>query len=188
MQLLEHASRMSAYNAWMNASVYDAAARLSEDDLARDRGAFFGSILGTLSHLVIADTIWLKRFAEHPSRHAALDPIRERPMPKTLDEMPFREFAALHAHREDLDALIERWVATLSNDDLDQVLRYQNTRGVSFAHGFFPLLMHFFNHQTHHRGQVTTLLTQAGVDVGVTDLLALIPDTATRETQHPHPH
>src|SRR3546814_17511132 len=91
-------------------------------------------------------------------------------------DMPFPEFDALAPHRRWLDAIIERWIATLDDDDLRHVLRYTNTRGNGFARELVPVLLHFFNHQAHHRGQTTTLLSQAGVDVGVTDLLALVPD------------
>src|SRR3546814_9432221 len=94
--------------------------------------------------------------------------------------MPFPEVDAHAAHRRWLDAIIERWIATLDDDDLRQVLRYTNTRGNSFARELVPLLLHFFNHQAHHRGQTTTLLSQAGVDVGVTDLVAMIDRKSTR--------
>src|SRR3546814_998725 len=129
-----------------------------------------------LNPLVITDTIWLQRFAKRPAPHAALDAVRALPAPERLAVMPFPEFDALAAHRRWLDAIIERWIATLDDDDLGHVLRYTNTRGNSFARELVPVLLHFFNHQAHHRGQTTTLLSQAGVDVGVTDLLALVPD------------
>src|SRR3546814_19983041 len=90
--------------------------------------------------------------------------------------MPCPEFDALAAHRRWLDAIIERWIATLDDDDLRHVLRYTNPRGNSFARELVPVLLHFFNHQAHHRGQPTTLLSPAGVDAGVPDLLALLPD------------
>lgn len=76
MNLREHAVLMAAYNRWMNDKVYAAAAQLPHEAIAADRGAFFGSILGTLNHLLVADQVWLHRFAAHPSRFAALDPIR----------------------------------------------------------------------------------------------------------------
>ena len=166
---------MASYNTWMNAKVYEAAGRLSAEALAADRGAFFGSVLGTLNHLVVADTIWLKRFAEHPARHAALDRVRPLPAPSSLDQLPFEDFAELSEHRRMLDATIEDWAAALTVDDLAHVLRYTR-RDETFARAMSGLLMHFFNHQTHHRGQATTLLTQAGIDVGVTDLVMLIPN------------
>lgn len=166
---------MARYNTWMNTRTYDAAGRLPPSELAVDRKAFFGSILGTLNHLVVTDTIWLKRFAAHPAAHAALDPVRRLPMPASLDAMPFTDFAALAAHRKMLDGAIEDWVQSLTDDDLGYVLHYANSKGVESDRLLFSLVLHFFNHQTHHRGQVSTLLFQAGVDVGVTDLLVLIP-------------
>jgi uncharacterized damage-inducible protein DinB len=77
-----------------------------------------------------------------------------------------------------LDAVISSWANCVTDADLNQVLQYANTKGVVFARRFFSLVMHFFNHQTHHRGQATTMLSQAGVDVGITDLLALIQNEA----------
>lgn len=143
MSLLSHVRLMASYNAWMNGRLYEAARQLPAEALSRDRKAFFDSILGTLNHLVVADTIWLKRFASHPADHEALDPLCTLSLPDTLDQVIFTDFAELAAHRQRL---------------------------------FFSLAMHFFNHQTHHRGQATALLNQAGVDMGVTDLLELIPE------------
>lgn len=183
-----HFALLASYNRWMNERLYAAAATLPAAELALDRGAFFGSILGTLNHLVVADTIWLQRFAALPARHAELDPVRALPTPERLDALPFPELDALAAHRRWLDAIIERWIATLDHDDLRQVLRYTNTRGNGFARELVPLLLHFFNHQAHHRGQATTLLSQAGVDIGVTDLLALIPDAGAGAGAAPAPH
>lgn len=72
--------------------------------------------------------------------------------------------------------MIINWVAALTDDELSTTLSYHNTKGVASKRRYSSLVVHFFNHQTHHRGQTTTLLSQAGVDVGVTDLLALIPE------------
>ena len=171
-----HAALLAEYNAWMNAKLYAAAAKLGASELAKDRGAFFGSILGTLNHLVVGDTIWLKRFAAHPSNPAALDPIRALPQPLALNEVLFTDLAALKARRELIDAAIKAWAAALTEADLGHVLHYANSKGVKSQKRMSNLVMHFFNHQTHHRGQATALLFQAGQDVGVTDLLALIPN------------
>ena len=96
--------------------------------------------------------------------------------PATLDELAFTDFGALFEHRVILDETIKRWATTLTQDDLSHVLPYIDMKGVAAKKRFSSLVMHFFNHQTHHRGQLSTLLFQAGVDIGVTDLLALIPD------------
>jgi uncharacterized damage-inducible protein DinB len=171
-----HAVLLASYNEWMNAKLYEAAARLPPEEFAADKGAFFGSLLGTLNHLVVADILWLKRFALHPSNHAALESLRRTPPPQSLDQRLFADLPALQEYRRRLDETIRQWAASLAESDLHHVLAYSNTKGVSFRRRFSDLVLHFFNHQTHHRGQATTLLFQAGVDVGVTDLLALIPD------------
>lgn len=173
-----HFALLANYNRWMNQKLYSAAGTLDADALAQDRGAFFGSILGTLNHLVVADTIWLKRFASHPAHARALDALAEVPLPIALDAVPFPDFATLRTHREWLDALIVDWTRTAPEGGWSQVLSYGNTRGAPFRKRMDLLMLHFFNHQTHHRGQATTLLSQAGVDVGETDLRALLPDEA----------
>lgn len=172
----EHIRLMAAYNQWMNASLYEVASTLPADSLARDRGAFFKSIMGTLNHLVVGDTIWLQRFATHPVGYAALEPIKLLASPTRLDDALFSELDELSDHRKFIDQTIVDWAGSIGEADLDHVLQYQNTAGLSHNRQFYPLLIHFFNHQSHHRGQVTTLLTQAGVEVGATDLLALIAE------------
>lgn len=178
MKIQQHLKLMATYNEWMNTQVYDAASKLSTAELVADKGAYFGSIYGTLNHIVVADTIWLKRFATHPSSTATLAVMVALPMPERLDQVMFDDLEGLKAHRQWLDSVIINWVAALTDEDLETVLSYHNTKGVPAIHSFSSLLFHFFNHQTHHRGQVTTLLSQAGLDIEVTDLLALIPDEA----------
>ncbi len=176
---------LSDYNTWMNTKLYDAAATLSAADLTADRGAFFGSILGTLNHIVVADTVWLQRFAQpasslqstrHPEPHAALAAICQLPTPTSLNALLFTNLAELRQRRMLLDAAISRWVAELKANDLAQNVRYGNMNGTPQCKPLDSLLLHFFNHQTHHRGQASTLLFQAGVDIGETDLRALIPN------------
>lgn len=176
MSRIQHIRLMAEYNGWMNARLYASAQTLPPAALAADRKAFFGSILGTLNHLVNADTIWLKRFAAHPAGHAALDALRPLPMPTGLAVAGFSDIVALAAHRRWLDGVIDAWAGQLAEADLDYIMPYTNMKGDPFRREFFGLTMHFFNHQTHHRGQVTTLLSQEGVDMGATDLLLVIPE------------
>lgn len=178
MSLKNHFELLSIYNQWMNSKIYESASLLSATDLAKDRAAFFGSILGTLNHILVADTIWLKRFATHPSCMSSLQEVANLPNPTSLRQILFDDIGSLSEHRAWLDRQIISWIAELSEGDLDFVLNYRNTKGVSASKRYSSLVLHFFNHQTHHRGQVSALLSQAGVDVGVTDLLALIPEEA----------
>lgn len=170
----EHIALMANYNQWMNRKLYDAALTLTDAALAMDRQAFFGSILGTLNHLALGDTVWLKRFAQHPAGFSALAPMQTVATPADLKQLAFADIRELATYRTWVDQLIVDWSHTVQETDLDHRLHYSNMRGVTADKDFFSLLVHFFNHQTHHRGQATTLLTQAGLDVGTTDLLALI--------------
>jgi uncharacterized damage-inducible protein DinB len=170
-----HVQLMASYNAAMNRNVYQAARTLPAQVLAADRKAFFGSILGTLNHLVNADIIWLKRFAGHPADYPQLGAVVALPNPASLAALQFDDIDSLWERRRWLDELIVGWAAAITEADLGHTLHYVNSRGAADKN-FFSLLMHFFNHQTHHRGQASTLLSQEGIDIGVTDLLMLIPD------------
>lgn len=172
---------MSRYNTWMNQRLYETVQVLTPDEFMQDRKAFFGSICGTLNHLVVADTIWLKRFASHSEDFTALDAVRHVSTPSALNQILFAELNALRDYRQSLDGIIEQWVDSLVETDLDSVLHYTNMKGVTTKKILGQVLLHFFNHQTHHRGQVTTLLTQCGLDMGAIDLLLLIPDQALAE-------
>jgi uncharacterized damage-inducible protein DinB len=167
---------MADYNAWMNQQIYQSAGQLSLDQLTQDRRAFFGSILGTLNHLVVADMIWLKRFASYPRFQQVLAHIYAYPQPLTLDELLYQDLSGLYTVRLALDQLIYRWVHVVVEDDLSQVLTYTNSKGVVSHKLIGHLMLHFFNHHTHHRGQLSTLLYQAGINIGITDLLVHLPD------------
>lgn len=164
------------YNASLNKSIYTCAAQLDEAALSLDRGAFFGSILGTLNHIMVADIIWLKRFACHPARFHALQPMGEFPTPAALNEILYPALAPLLYQRRALDNIISAWAQELNDEVLATGMSYKNLRGDEIKKNLGFLLLHFFNHQTHHRGQITTLFNQMGIDVGVTDLFVCIPD------------
>lgn len=176
MSVQQHFDLLARYNQWMNAKVYAAARTLPRGELVKDRGAFFKSIIGTLNHLIVGDTIWLQRFAQHPACAISLQPACDMATPASLEQIVSADIDELFEHRRQLDSLICSWIASLKEGDLNHVLSYKNMKGRPAQRQFSVLLLHFFNHQTHHRGQATALLSQTGLDVGVTDLLALIPD------------
>jgi uncharacterized damage-inducible protein DinB len=178
MSLKDHFELLSIYNQWMNSKIYESASLLPATDLTKDRGAFFGSILGTLNHILVGDTIWLKRFATHPSCVSSLHEVADLPNPTSLRQIVFDDIGSLSEHRAWLDRQIINWIAELTEGDLDFVLSYHNTKRIPANKRYSSLVLHFFTHQTHHRGQVSALLSQAGADVGVTDLLTLIPEEA----------
>ncbi|WP_159875402.1 DinB family protein [Aquitalea denitrificans] len=176
MDRLEQLALQASYNQWMNDKLYQTAARLPEAALQRGMGAFFGSVFGTLNHIVVGDTLWLQRYRQHPAGFPALHALQDITQPASLNGLLFDNLAALYTRRQLLDQVIIQLCAQLQDRDLDQPLAYHNTRGVAQCKNFHALLLHLFNHQTHHRGQATTLLSQLGEDVGITDLIALIDD------------
>ena len=169
---------MADYNQWMNNRIYKTASMLSLEELSKDRGAFFGSIIGTLNHILVGDTLWLKRFANHPSEPKSLECVRGLENPRSLNDILYPELEGLRQARTKLDEAILNFSHELTDQDLSSSLSYSNTKGEPFTKNYGYLIQHFFNHQTHHRGQVSTLLSQAGMEVGVTDLLARIPNVA----------
>ena len=167
---------LATYNQRMNQRLYESASVLPVSELEADRGAFFRSIMGTLNHILVGDTIWLKRFADHEAGFSSLEHIRDLRSPITLEDMLYTKWESLSEARAKMDEVFLHFATGITERDLASTLEYKNTKGLRFAKNFGQILLHVFNHQTHHRGQATTLLSQAGVDVGVTDLLLNIPD------------
>lgn len=147
----QHFMMFAAYNRWANARVYEAAADLNEKEWQKDTGAFFGSMMGTLNHLVATDRIWMKRFTGLGEAPHALDAIVDR------------SFEGLRQARVKEDARIMEWVDALSEEDLEGRFTYVTVTDVrTVSQRIAPALAHLFNHQTHHRGQAHTILTMLG--------------------------
>lgn len=172
--LLDNFRLLANYNRWMNERLYTLAAQLPVASVFEDKGAFFGSIFGTFSHLLVADILWLKRIAQHSRQFHSLAYIREHTKPSALNELIHPDLASLHADRAQVDATIVALLAELDEASLALELDYSDLAGNTYRHSLALILQHVFNHQTHHRGQVTTLFYQAGSDPGVTDLMYLI--------------
>lgn len=159
-----YARRMARYNRWQNANLITTATRLPAAQRREDRGAFFGSIEATFAHLLWADRVWMSRFAPAGFTRPETRPERGA----TLD------WPAFVGERVSLDDQVVAWAEGLSEADFAAPLtwvsglqRREITRGRAFV------LTHFFNHQTHHRGQIHALLTAAGEQPGDTDLMLM---------------
>jgi uncharacterized damage-inducible protein DinB len=155
----EYCQTMARYTQWMNERSYALLADMSDQERKRDRGAFFGSIHGTLNHLLWGDRMWLGRFIDEPCNYPAFGADM------------FIDFAELRRERDFTDQNLLRWAGAIDADRLGSTLRYTSKvdgrrREMSMA----IAVIHLFNHGTHHRGQLTTLIKQAGSDPGVTDL------------------
>lgn len=146
------------YNRLANETLYEACAGLSDEEYRRDLRAFFGSIEATLNHLLLGDRIWMARFRgdTHPSTG--------------LDTILFDRLNALRAAREQMDRAIERFFSGLPAGFESRTVRYINNAGFDTEDPLAVILPHFFNHQTHHRAQVNTLLSQLGHRPPVLDL------------------
>ncbi len=156
---------MAAYNAEMNRRLYDAASRLSPQDRAQDRGAFWKSIQGTLAHILWGDGVWMSRFDGWP-----------KPVMSAADAAAAAaDFTALYAARRDADAKIIDWAGRVSPGWLGEDLVWYSgaaQRDMRMAKSL--LVTHFFNHQTHHRGQAHAMITAAGEQTGDTDLFLVV--------------
>ncbi|MDJ1160260.1 DinB family protein [Chelatococcus sp. SYSU_G07232] len=150
----------AAYNAWANARIYDACASLSDGDYRADRGAFFKSVHGTLNHILVADRIWMRRF------------IGSGEAPNRLDAILHDDLTSLRAARAAEDARIVAFVESLSQAALNASFRYRTiTNPTEIEQPLSSALDHFFNHQTHHRGQVHCLLTAITGQAPALDLI-----------------
>lgn len=165
----DYCKQFARHNRWQNQSIYAAAATLPDGTRKRNMGAFFKSIHATLNHLLVADYLWLSRLDGEPCAV------------RSLDEALYGDFDELRKQRGFTDDRLDRVVAALTEEKLAGDLTYTRMSGGGHevTTPLALVFMHLFNHQTHHRGQVTTLLMQCGVDVGRTDLAWLPSDFAS---------
>jgi len=157
---------LARYNAWANRRLYDACAKLPEAEYMKPRPAFFGSLHGTLNHILVADRIWLARIARRPNPSL------------TLDQILYGDLVALRVARAAEDDHIVNVVAAISPRALDQPLAYATTTGARQQTPLGLVLAHFFNHQTHHRGQAHGLLSQTAVAPPPLDFIYFLRETA----------
>lgn len=155
-----HFGTFARYNRWANGRVCEAASDLSRDDYNRDCGAFFGSVHRTLNHMLVTDSIWMRRFG-----------CDVQDFGNTLDAIPFDDFARLRVARSALDERIVSFVDGLGDDLVDASLTYRNMSGREFTDPLSLVLGHFFNHQTHHRGQIHAVLTRLAGEAPPLDLI-----------------
>ncbi|EBA11881.1 DinB family protein [Roseobacter sp. CCS2] len=152
---------MARYNAWQNDGLREMIAGIDRDELYRDRGAFFGSIMGTLNHVLWGDAIWISRFDSGAGPAVpAKDHLKTTPTP-----------AVWAAERFRMDARIRLWAQSVSAIDLVGDLTWHAAlSGQSITKPLGLCIVQLFNHQTHHRGQVHAMLTAMGLKPNDTDL------------------
>ena len=166
---------LARYNRWMNDKLYGLSATLSDEVRKHDVGAFFKSIHGTFNHLMVADRVWLARFTGVTAPDGFMAPGGIH----ALDQELYADFEDLRRERALTDGELSAWVSGLTHERLAAPLVYMR-RGQKIESPLWQAVAHVFNHQTHHRGQITTLLTQQGCDPGVTDLWAMLREEAAQ--------
>ena len=161
--MLDHYRMFAAYNAWANGRLYEEVAKLGDTGFRENRGAFFGSLHGTLNHLLAADRIWLKRFTgtgEAPTR---------------LDAVLHDDFESLRAARLAEDTRLSSYIDSLSEEQIAADVTYSPlTVPGNITHPLGIALTHIFNHQTHHRGQCHAMLTALGGESVALDLIYFV--------------
>ena len=171
----EWLTALARYNRWMNDKLFGLAATLSDEARKRDSGAFFKSIHGTFNHLLLADRVWLARFTGVTVPDGFMGPGGIR----CLDQELYGDFEELRGERALTDGELSAWVSGLTHERLAAPLVYRRG-GQKHESPLWWAVAHVFSHQTHHRGQITTLFTQQGHDPGVTDLFAMLREEAAR--------
>lgn len=162
MFTLEIFETFARYNRWMNEKLYTICESMSDEERKRDLGVPFHSIHGTFNHLLLADRLWLGRFQNNEFHF------------ETLADELYSDFGELRRERAKTDDAIDAWIATLSESALSGAFTFHSrSRNQDNTFLLSSVMLHFFNHQTHHRGQITAMIETLGYDCGVTDLLWL---------------
>lgn len=157
---------LNEYNQWANARMLDAASKLSPEQFTADLKSSHRSVRDTLAHTLAAEWIWLERW-KGTSPGALL----------TAADFPTVE--SLNSRWAEVENDYTKFFSALSDEALERVIAYTNTRGERFEYPLGSMIQHVMNHSTYHRGQVTTMLRQLGAEVTPVDLLVFM-DVARR--------
>lgn len=145
-----HFQGFARYNQWANDRLYQAVEPLTDQELNQDLMGFFGSLLGTLNHILVGDLIWMQRLDHQGSA------------PERLDQILYNNLPDLLEARRQADDRLGRLVDNLEPNGFQAVLTYRNVAGQEHSDPVSGILTHMFNHQTHHRGQCHQMLSQLG--------------------------
>jgi len=171
VNLAEHFQILARYNRVANERLYEACAQLSDEERRRQRAGSFGSIHALLNHLLLGDRIWMTRFV---AASDASRPGGAGRMTPPLDTILFENFDDLRRARAAKDASIETFFSNLHDDACAQSFAYINNQGKHYVEPALVAFSHFFNHQTHHRGQIHVMLSQTAVAPPSLDLHRII--------------
>jgi uncharacterized damage-inducible protein DinB len=165
---LVHLKTLYAFNAWARGRMLDAVGALDGVAYRKDLGNSFGSVHGTVVHILGAEELWLKRWhGESPTSLVSAD--------------TFASFPEVRRRWDDLEIELQRFLAALTEETVLRVIRHRDTRGNAYATPLWQMMQHVVNHSTYHRGQVTTMLRQLGARPVATDLITYYRQQAGQE-------
>jgi uncharacterized damage-inducible protein DinB len=162
---------LAAYNQKTNRQMLGILGAQAPELLSRPAGAYHGSILGVLNHLAQSDVLWLRRFATQLSELSFLPPELPTFKLQGLKEVVWGSLPVFQPVREKVDELLVRTVQAIPPSRYPEILEYRNIKGEAQRKVIWRTLLHLFNHQTHHRGQVAALLDQFGVQNDYSNLI-----------------
>ena len=156
---LAHVARsLLAYTIWADREQLEALAKVPPEHLAVATGTSFGSLLGTIAHVLITEQVWLARFLGAPP-------------PDFPDEGSFGDLASVREGFEELWPQLEFFLASLTQEQLGAEISWISRAGDSYRRPVWEALVHMSHHSAYHRGQLTTMLRQLGHEPAPTDLI-----------------
>jgi uncharacterized damage-inducible protein DinB len=167
---------MSLYNQRMNSQLMEHCLTLSADILTKDTDSFFPNIISYWNHILFGDLILLGRLAANNIGNLSYLDFSEFPKTISPQDIYHTNLLDIALLRSRVDSLIIHYCNNLTEEDCERFITYTTTEGVVITKAVADITQHIFNHQTHHRGQLTCLLSQAGVDYGCMDLPVIVAE------------
>ena len=171
--MMEQFLLLAKYNRWMNQSIYKTCLAMGQDNVDKNQDSFFPSISKTLNHLLLGDLVWLYRCSGDKGVMKFVDGDGHDFKIKSLNQVVFSKLEELWEKRQGIDNDIVKYVESLNADQVNESVEYRSTDGCLHTKDLGTILTHWFNHQTHHRGQITALIHQQGYEFGTTDLILI---------------
>ena len=155
---LDTLNELFTYNYWARDRQLEICAGLSEEQFLKPLGGSFASMRDTLVHMVAVEWLWLERWRGQTPK-ALLSP----------EEFP--DYPAVKKRWDFVKAEMDLFLSGLTEEEIERVKTYVSTRGMTWTYPLWQMMIHLLNHQSYHRGQVTTLLRQLDVTPAKVDYL-----------------
>ena len=178
MDLSSNFRMLALYNQRMNKQLLGACSKLTHEQLHHNTRSFFSTIMAHWNHILFGDLIMLQRLVANDLVSVEATVLEMLPVPKSVSDTFASNLEELSELRELVDSIYLEITDQLTAESCNQIVSYTTTEGQMIERIVGEFFQHVFNHQTHHRGQLTCLLSQFGVDFGCTDLPIIVPEGA----------